>query len=90
MNLVYSRSLKSLNSFNIAQKSKTEIGKIMVGGQLGQIFLQDPHLQNNQKWTGGVAQVVECLLSKCKDLSSNLIPPKKKKKKRSKSNVRAF
>jgi hypothetical protein len=36
------------------------------------------------KWTGGVAQVVESLLCKCKALSSNSSLIKKKKKERKK------
>jgi hypothetical protein len=42
------------------------------------------HLQNNQsKWTGGVAQAVEYLLSKHETLSSEPeSPPQKKKKKK--------
>jgi hypothetical protein len=44
--------------------------------------LRPPHLQNNQskKWTTDVAQAVQCLLWKCKALSSNPSPTKKKKK----------
>jgi hypothetical protein len=33
------------------------------------------------KWTGGVAQAVECLLCKHKALNSNPVPPKKEEKK---------
>jgi hypothetical protein len=37
--------------------------------------------QNNQgKMTGGVAQVIDCLLCKCKALSSNSSPTKVKNK----------
>jgi hypothetical protein len=32
-----------------------------------------------EKWTGSVAQGVECLLCKCEALSSNASPTKKKK-----------
>jgi hypothetical protein len=39
------------------------------------------------KWTGRVAQVVECLLCKCKALSSNPTPTTKKKKKLQQSEV---
>jgi hypothetical protein len=40
-----------------------------------------PLLQNNKaKWTGGVIQAVECLLWKCKALSSNINSIRKEKK----------
>jgi hypothetical protein len=35
-----------------------------------------------EEWTGGVAQVVECLLCKCKVLNSNPSPTKKKERKK--------
>jgi hypothetical protein len=39
------------------------------------------------RWTGGVAQVVECLLCKCEALSLNPVPPQRRKeKKRKKEN----
>jgi hypothetical protein len=37
--------------------------------------------QNAGAWAGGMAEIVERLLSKCKALSSNPSPAKKKKKK---------
>jgi hypothetical protein len=37
-----------------------------------------------QGLTGGVAQVIEHLSSKCKSLSSNPIPPKKERNKKTK------
>jgi hypothetical protein len=37
------------------------------------------HKKPNTKRTGGVAQVIKCLLSKHEALSSNPAPPKKKK-----------
>jgi hypothetical protein len=52
---------------------------------------QDPCLQTNQdrtKWTGGMAQVSECLLCKVKALSSTPFPLKKKKKKERKKEKR--
>jgi hypothetical protein len=39
----------------------------------------DHHLNSHNR-TGGVAQVVECLLSKCEVPSANRSPTKKKKK----------
>jgi hypothetical protein len=44
--------------------------------------LWDLHLQNN-KWTGGVAQMIVCLCCKCEALTSNPSPTQKKKKKSS-------
>jgi hypothetical protein len=39
------------------------------------------HLQiTREKFTGGVAQTVECLLSKCEALSSNSSPTQRNKK----------
>jgi hypothetical protein len=38
---------------------------------------QDPHLKNNTERADRVAQVVECLTSKCKALSSNPSTTKK-------------
>jgi hypothetical protein len=56
---------------------KAEIGRIMVRGQLGKTAGR-PHLQNNQtKWTGAVAESIECLCCKCEALSSNTSPNKK-------------
>jgi hypothetical protein len=50
-------------------------------GQPGQIISQDLIYKiTTAKWTGGVAQVVECLVCKYEVLSSNPSPTKKKKK----------
>jgi hypothetical protein len=56
----------------------------MAKGQLWQIILR-PHLQiTRAKWTGGVAQAVEHLLSKHKALSLNPSNTKKRKKEKKK------
>jgi hypothetical protein len=44
---------------------------------------EDTELQQVGSWAGGVAQVVDHLLNKSEDLSSNLSAKKKKKKARS-------
>jgi hypothetical protein len=59
-----------------------EVGKIMVRDQLRQI-VQRLHLSKKKIkaiWTGGVAQVIECLLCKYKALRSNPSPTKKRRK----------
>jgi hypothetical protein len=44
---------------------EAEIRRIVVQGQPRQIVQETPHLQiTTTKWTGSVAQVVECLLCK--------------------------
>jgi hypothetical protein len=53
---------------------EVEIRKIMVQGQPGQILQETPISKiTRAKWTGGVAQVVECLLCKHEALRST--PP---------------
>jgi hypothetical protein len=49
-----------------------EIGRITVEDQTGQIVVKTPISKiTRAKWTGFVAQVVECLLCKPEALSSN-------------------
>jgi hypothetical protein len=56
-------------------------GRTEVRGQSGQIVCKTPISKiTRAKWAGGVAQVVECLLCKCKAMSSNPSPTKKKKR----------
>jgi hypothetical protein len=51
---------------------KAEFGRITVWGQPRQIVWETLISKiTRAKWTGGVAQALECLLSKCKALSSN-------------------
>jgi hypothetical protein len=52
---------------------EAEIKRIVVQGQSRQIVQETP----SPKWTGGMAQVVECQLCKWKALSSNPNPTKK-------------
>jgi hypothetical protein len=60
---------------------KAEIGRIMVSGQYGQIIFRTPSPNiTRTKWTGGVAQVVECLLCKLPVLNSKPQSNKQKKK----------
>jgi hypothetical protein len=59
---------------------EAETRRIKVGGQSGQIVLETPI--SKAKWTGGVAQMVECLLCELKTLSSNPTATKKEKKKK--------
>jgi hypothetical protein len=60
---------------------EAEIGKIAVGEQPGQIVLKNPISKIiREKWAAGMVQAVECLLCKCKALSSNPSPTKEKKK----------
>jgi hypothetical protein len=60
---------------------EAEIRRILVQGQAGQIVCETPISKiARAKWTESAAQVVECLLCKCKALSSNHSPTKKKKK----------
>jgi hypothetical protein len=54
------------------------IRKIAVRGQPGQIVPR--YLQNREKWTGDVIEVVEHMLCKWEAPSSNPSPTKKKKK----------
>jgi hypothetical protein len=59
--------------------------RIMVQGQHGQIVCETPISKiTRAKWTGSVAQVIECLLCKCEALSSNPSLTKKKKKRKKK------
>jgi hypothetical protein len=54
------------------------LGELWFEARPANVF-QDPHLQKARaKWTGGEVQVVECLLCKCKALSSNPTLTKKK------------
>jgi hypothetical protein len=57
-----------------------EIGRIEVQGQNGQIVYETPPISKitRVKWTGDVAQVVECLLCKLAALSSK--PQKRKER----------
>jgi hypothetical protein len=60
---------------------EAEIGKNSIWGQPRQIVPETPISKiTRAKWTRGVAQVAEDLLSKCEVLSSNPSPKKKKKK----------
>jgi hypothetical protein len=60
---------------------ETEIWRIMVKRPSQANSLQDPISKiTKTKWTGGVAQSVECLLCKCRALTSNSSPTRKKKK----------
>jgi hypothetical protein len=55
---------------------EAEIGRIVFGGQH-----ETPISKiTRAKWTGDVAQTVECLLCKCKALCSKPSPTKKKKR----------
>jgi hypothetical protein len=66
----------------IPATGKAEIERIVVRNQSLASSSQDPISKiTRAKWTGGVTQAVECLLYKCKALSSNPCPIKKKKKK---------
>jgi hypothetical protein len=60
---------------------EAEIGGITVRGQSGQIIREtsSPKI-TTAKWTGGVAQIVEHLLSKCETLNSNPSPTKKSRR----------
>jgi hypothetical protein len=59
----------------------TEIRKITVSGQPGQILCETPISKiARAKWTGGVAQAVEHLLCECEALSSNPSPTKTQNK----------
>jgi hypothetical protein len=54
---------------------EAEIKRITFGGQPRQIVHKTPISKIiRAKWTAGVAQAVEHLLCKCKDLSSNPRP----------------
>jgi hypothetical protein len=60
---------------------ETEIGRIAVWGQPGQVILKTPISKiTREKWTEDVAQVIECLLCKHEALVQIPIPSKKKKK----------
>jgi hypothetical protein len=62
---------------------ETEIWRIMFPGQPRQIVREIPAPKSpEQNGTGGVIQVIECLLCKLKALSSKPSPTKKKKKKK--------
>jgi hypothetical protein len=61
---------------------EVEIRRIVVWGQPRGIVLKTPISKvTRAKWTGGVAQVVEWLLCKCKALSLNSGPTQKQNKK---------
>jgi hypothetical protein len=61
---------------------RTEIGRITVGGHLGQILHKTPIFKfTRAKWMGGMAHVTECLLCKQEALSSNSSCRKQTKKK---------
>jgi hypothetical protein len=58
---------------------ETETGRILVTGQPRQMVHETPICRiTRAKWTGGVTQVVLCLLCKCEALSSNSSPTKNK------------
>jgi hypothetical protein len=56
------------------------MGRIVVQGQPGQIVHKTPSISKipRAKWTGSMAQVVECLLCKHEALSSNSSPTETK------------
>jgi hypothetical protein len=57
---------------------EADIRRIVIWGHPGGNSSQDPIFKiTRAKWTGGVAQAVECLLCKLKALSSNPNPTKK-------------
>jgi hypothetical protein len=61
----------------------------VVRGQPGQIVHKIPSPKiTGAKWTGGVAQVVESLLSKCKALSSNPSPETERERERERGRER--
>jgi hypothetical protein len=63
-----------------------EIRRIMGSRLAGANSSQDPISKiTTTKWTGGVAQAVECLLCKCKALNANASPSKNKKTKKPKN-----
>jgi hypothetical protein len=65
------------------------MGSMEVQCQPGQIVHKSPSPKTTRaKWAGGMAQAVECLLCKCKALSSNSRTKKKKKKGRKKFQVK--
>jgi hypothetical protein len=60
---------------------EAEIRRIKIWGQSRQISLWDPTSKTiRAKWTGGMIQVVECLLCKCEALNSNPSPIEQKPK----------
>jgi hypothetical protein len=62
---------------------EAEIKRAVVQDQPGQKVNETPISEiTRAKWTGGVAQVVECMLCKHRALSTNPSPTKKKKKKK--------
>jgi hypothetical protein len=57
------------------------MGRFEAGTQPGQIVGDTPSPKKSRTtWTGGVAQVVECVLCKCEALNLNPSPTKKKRK----------
>jgi hypothetical protein len=65
--------------------------RIVVGSQLQQIVREDSISRATRaKWTGGVAQVVDHLICKCKALSSNPSLTKKKKEKEKKKETQQY
>jgi hypothetical protein len=68
---------------------EAETGRTVASPQSGQIVHETPISKiTRAKWTGGVAQIVECLFCKHKVLNSTPIPTKKKKKKRKRERKR--
>jgi hypothetical protein len=60
---------------------EAEIRRIVVQGQPRQIVCETPISKMiRAKWTESSDEVVECLLCKCKALSSNPSPTKERKK----------
>jgi hypothetical protein len=58
---------------------EAEIRGIEVPGLSGQIVGETPSQITRSEWTRGMAQLVECLLSKCENLNSDPSPTKRKK-----------
>jgi hypothetical protein len=59
---------------------EAEIRRITIQNEPRQIVHETPISKiTREKWTGGMVQVVEHLLCKCKALSSNPTPAKNKK-----------
>jgi hypothetical protein len=69
---------------------KAEIKRIAVQGHPGKQFVRPISKITREKWTGGVIQVVKCLLCKCEVLSSNPSPTKMKKKRKTEISISAW
>jgi type IV secretory pathway TrbF-like protein len=78
--------LKIMSSQALVATQEAEIRRIIVQGQLGQIA-QEALKRAQKKRDGGVAQVIEHLLSNCKVLSSSPSILKKKKHKTQKNHI---